>query len=253
MADNENRYDMLNGSDREEEIRIKKMRQGVIPDTENEKYVKEKEEKEKIKPSFKEKCQNIWYHSKWTILISSFFAVAIIMLTLQAINAEKYDTTVMLCSFDYYQQESLDNIESKLVDYIEDIDGDGKKNVSVYQAFYNETPDSVDYMGIESAMQARIMAEIANGENCLFIIEKGLLDDLSQKGVFLDLRETLSIEEENAVYGVSIKDSRLLAYDDFEKTREDYYLAIRVYKEGTDKELYNAQLDALKKIYSEIK
>ena len=42
------RYDMLNNTDRDEAIRLMKIKQGLIPDTESEAYQREKEEREKL-------------------------------------------------------------------------------------------------------------------------------------------------------------------------------------------------------------
>jgi len=251
LSDNENRYDMLNGTDREEEIRIRKIRQGIIENTENEKYLKEKEERENAPLSFKEKLTNFWFHYKTTVIICSLAAVAIAFLTVQGITKERYDATVLFCTHMPFLQESIEKVETKLVDYFPDIDNNGEINVTLYQAYYKEEPD--EYIATDDAMRTRIMAEIAAGENCLFIVEEDILNDLSKKGAFLDLRETLGINSDKPVYSVSIKDSPLFSHEDFEKTRENYNLAIRVYKKGTDKQAYNAQLEALKKIYNEIK
>ena len=251
MADNENRYDMLNGADREEEIRIRKIRQGVIENTENENYLKEKEERENAPVSFKDKFKNFWFHYKTTVIICSLVAAAITFLTVQGINKERYDATVLFCTHMPFLQESIEGVEAKLGDYFSDVDNNGEVNVSLYHAYYKQEPD--EYIATDDAMRTRIMAEIAVGENCLFIVENDILEDLSSKGAFLDLREVLDIKSNKPVYSVSIKDSKLFEADVFDKERENYYLAIRVYKEGTSKESYNAQLEALKKIYEEIK
>ena len=251
IDEKDTRYDMLDDSDRAEEIRIKKMKQGLIDNTENEQYVKEKEEAEKIPVSFKEKLSNFWYHYKWTVIVVGFFIVGGAILTFQSIFAERYDTTVLLCSHTYYEESVIENLSIKLADYIDDIDKDGKKSIGVFQAYYKEE-SNVEVTDYEKSLQARIMAEITSGENCIFIMEKALLDDLASKGAFVDLRETLSLTETDAVYGVNIKDSRLFANQSFDKTKDDYYIALRVYKEGTSKEAYQSQLDAVKKIYAEI-
>lgn len=251
MADNDNRYNMQDSTDREEAIRIKKIRQGIIDNTENESYIKEKEERENAPLSFKEKIKNFWFHYKWTVLLCSFFAVAITFLTIQGITKERYDATVLFCTHRPFMQSSIDNIETKLGEYFSDVDNNGKINIALYQAYYKEEPD--DYIATDDAMRTRIIAEIASGENCLFIMEEDILSDLSKRGAFLDLREIFDIKSDKAVYGISLKDSRIFSNEDFEKTRENYYMAIRIYKKGTSKESYNAQLDALKKIYNEIK
>lgn len=251
IDEKDTRYDMLDDSDRAEEIRIKKMKQGLIDNTENEEYIKEKEEAEKIPVSFKEKLTNFWYHYKWTVFVVGFFVIGGAILTAQSIFTEKYDTTVLLCSHTYYEESVIENLSTKLADYVDDIDGNGKKSVGVFQAYYKEE-SGVEVTDYEKSLQARIMAEITSGENCIFIMEKALLDDLASKGAFADLNEMLSLNEKDAVYGVNIKDSRLFANKSFDNTKDDLYIAIRIYKDGTSKDSYQAQVDAVKKIYAEI-
>lgn len=249
MSEN-NRYNMLSSDDREEAIRIKKMRQGVIPDTENEEYIKEKQKQQEIPVSFKEKIQNFWYHYKWTTIVVTFFAIAIGFLTYQAVTTEKYDTTIMICSNTFFSDEDLNSVAENFGEYIGDVDKNGKVSVGVVQSSYNEALQNDGYIGLDEAMKARIMAEIASGENCIFVVENSVLDYLSQKGVFLDLREELSIKSESEVYSVSLENSNILSHTDFEKIKDNYSIAIRVHKKGIDEKLYNTQLNAVKEIYN---
>ena len=251
MPNDEKSYDMLNDSDRQEAIRIKKMKRGLIPDTENEKYEQEKAIREAAPVSFKEKCINFWYHYKWTVFVVGFLAVAATFLTIQGINRKEYDTTVMLCCYTYYDDESLSQIANGFAEYVTDIDGDGKISIGVFQANYKADEEG-GFTGFETALQSRIMSEIASGKNCIFVLEKELLDTLAEKGVFADLRELISAEGDSEVYGISLKDSALLDGKSFDKARDNYYLAVRVFKEGGSREAYDLQVDAVKKLYQDI-
>ena len=134
---------------------------------------------------------------------------------------------------------------------MDDVDGDGKVIVSAFQASYNEIYEADRYTGHENAMQARIMAEIANGENCLFVIEKEIFDIMLQRGVFLDLRETLGIKSDEKVFGIDVTASELLTDAKVGDSGNTYYMAIRVKKDDTDQKQYDAQLKALKRIYEQ--
>ncbi len=247
MPTDQKRYDMLDSTDIDEAIRLKKIKQGLIPDTENEAYLREKEEKEKAPVTLEEKWNNFWYHYKWTVIVVSFAVIAGAFLVYQAVTREKYDTTLLLGTYTYYSDAQLKEITESFEKYMPDADKNGEVNVGIFQAKYIGENSDDEPTGYEGSMHARIMSEITSGENCIFILEKELLDSLSEKGVFADLKE-LSITEENT-FGICLKDSDLLSMKDFGETRDNLYIALRVYKEGTDKEAYKAQTDALSKLY----
>ncbi len=240
------RYDMLDSTDRDEAIRLKKVRQGLIPDTENEAYLKEKAEKEKTPVTLEEKWSNFWYHNKWTVLVVGFAVIAAAFLTYQGITREKYDTTLLLGTYTYYSEAQLEEISEKFEKYMPDADKSGEVNVGIFQARYLTEETENEATGYEGSMHARIMSEITSGENCIFILEKELLDALSQNGVFADLGE-LGISSEST-YGVSLKDSDLFSSDSFKETSDNLFVALRVYKKGTDEEHYKHQLTALENL-----
>ena len=241
------RYDMLDKTDREEEIRLKKIRQGLIPDTENEAYLKEKEEKEKAPVTLEEKWNNFWYHYKWTVLVVSLAVIAGSFLIYQSVTRERYDTTLLMATYTYYDDAQLEKITTGFGEYMTDSDKNGEISVGIFQAKYISENSDDEPTGYEGSMHARIMSEIASGENCIFIAEKEILDSLANEGVFADLKE-LSITEQST-FGISLKDTELLSAKEFEDTRDNLYIALRVYKKGTDLENYNAQKEALSKLY----
>lgn len=250
MPEQKNRYNMLDTSDREEAIRIKKMKQGLIPDTENEEYLKKKKEESEKPVTPKEKWDNFWYHYRWTVLAVGFFVVAVSFLTIQALTREKYDTTLMLGNYTYFSQEQLDSITDSFSKYIKDVDGDGKKSVSIFQAKYIAEGSDEEATGVESSMHARIITEIASGQNNIFIMEKELLEPLIQKGAFADLK-SLNITKESG-FSFCVKDSKLFKNKLFSNEDDNLYMAVRVYKKGTDKEKYDCQVEAVKKLYNEM-
>lgn len=244
----EKRYDMISSSDREEEIRIKKIKQGLIPDTESEKYQREKEERENAPVTLEEKWKNFWYHNKVTVFIVGFIVISVAFLTIQSIFKEVYDTTVLFCTYSNYEDGSLQKLSEDLEKVIPDMDGNGEVNVGVFQASYTAPGETPTQDGYEQALQSRIMAEIYSGENCIFISQKEYMDYLAENDVFADLRDVLGLEGNEPIYSVSIADAPILKDKAFDKERDNFYIGIRVYKEGTDKKSYNAQVKAVKAI-----
>ncbi len=241
MSEENKRYDA-----RKEAIRIKKIRQGLVEDTENLEYLKEKEEKEKNPPTFKEKAANYWYHNKLFIIIGAFLIAAVSFLTYQGFTKERYDTTVMFCTYSYYDDSVITKLSTDFGKYMNDTDKNGEVNVGIFQASYSAPGEVPDQSGYEQALMSRIMSEVFVGENCIFICEKELMDSLSEKGVFADLRQVLGIKSEKPIYGINISNSPLIKDKAFDESRKNCYISIRVYKEGTDKDNYNAQINAVK-------
>lgn len=239
---------MLNSSDREEEIRIKKIKQGLIPDTEGEQYQREKEERENTPMTLEEKWKNFWYHNSVTVFIVGFIVLAVGFLTYQSLTKEVYDTTVLLCTYSYYEDETVQKLSENIEKVMTDIDGNGEVSVGVFQASYTEPGETATDTDFEQSLQSRIMAEIYTGENCIFLVQKEYMDYLAGNNVFADLREVLNVEGKETVYGVSIADCSLLQDEAFDKERDNFYIALRVYKEGTDKKAYEAQVNAVKSI-----
>lgn len=244
----EKRYDMLNSSDREEEIRIKKIKQGLIPDTENEQYQKEKEERENAPMTLEEKWKNFWYHNKVFVLIFGFIIVFGGIFTFQSIFKEVYDTTILFCTYSYYDDATLQKLSSSLEEVMPDMDGNGEVNVGVFQASYTAPGEMISDTKYEQALQSRVMAEIYTGENCIFICQKEYMDYLAENDVFADLRDVLGLEGDKPIYSISIADAPILKDKAFDKERDNFHIGIRIYKEGTDKKAYDAQVNAVKAV-----
>ena len=98
------------------------------------------------------KLQNFWYHNKWTVIIVAFFACVVLVCTLQMINKDKQDVTVLYGTTEYLDAQEraafLSAVQSLLP---EDYDKDGHKTVAMvdYQIFseqelYEEIETEVD-------------------------------------------------------------------------------------------------------------
>ncbi|MEE1280182.1 MAG: hypothetical protein UHH95_05055 [Oscillospiraceae bacterium] len=248
MSEQDKRNDKFGDDARAQAIRIKKIRQGLIHDTENEAYEKEKAQREATPVSTKDKIKNFWYHNKLFVIIGCFIVVVVSFMTYQSFTKERYDTTLLLCSYSFYDEGTTEQLSQEFGKYMTDTDGNREVNVGVFQANFTAPGEVEDQTGYEQALQSRIMAEIYVGENCIFIMQKEIMDSLAEKEVFADLRELIGAEGQEPVYGVSIANSSLFKDKVFDNDRGDYYVGIRVYKEGTDKAAYDAQVNAVKEL-----
>lgn len=73
---------------------------------------------------------NFWYHNKWTVIISAFFAVVLIVGLVQIFTKEAYDTSILYGGPYRMNAEERADFEG-LIDGLcpSDYDGDGEKNV----------------------------------------------------------------------------------------------------------------------------
>lgn len=75
--------------------------------------------------------ENFWYHHKWTFLGGVFLAVILIVLVTQLITRDTPDYHVVLMTKQSYLQPELAAMEDLLAKYGEDLDGDGKVEVTI--------------------------------------------------------------------------------------------------------------------------
>lgn len=96
--------------------------------------------------------QNFWYHNKWTVIVVAFFACVILVCTVQMINKDKNDVTVLCGTTEYLDAEERRALLSAIEQVLpEDYDKDGDKSVAMvdYQIFseqelYEEIETEID-------------------------------------------------------------------------------------------------------------
>lgn len=75
---------------------------------------------------------NFWYHHKWTVIISLFFAVILIIGVLQICNRESYDIQVAVAVPYTMNAEERDDFLSLLSRFSKDYNGDGDTMVYLH-------------------------------------------------------------------------------------------------------------------------
>lgn len=98
------------------------------------------------------KLQNFWYHNKWTVIVSLFFAIVIIVCTVQMFSKEKYDVSIVYGGTVRMDAEQRAAFLSAVQDVMpDDFDGNGKKAVGLveFQIFsedelYTEIETEID-------------------------------------------------------------------------------------------------------------
>jgi hypothetical protein len=224
---------------REEEIKLKQMKQGLIE-------VEHKDEAAVIIPKTpKEKLQNYWYHFKWhTIGAVALIAVFAVM-CVQCVTREKYDFITVVFTHSVIESGRVEKIEEYLEQYATDIDGDGKVSVQVVDcSVIDENPNSPLTQTSMGKLQSLIAAE---PKAVLFLFDdKGYetLSKISGQGILE--AEALALPEEfyKACDGEA----------DYEKLPKELKISYRrvggtmLEKDKTANEVYKV----CKKIYDEL-
>ena len=164
---------------REEEIKLKQMRQGLIePEVKDEAAVI-------IPKTPKEKWQNYWYHFKWHTIGAVLLTAVLAVMVTQCLSREKYDFITIVYTHSPIESGRIEKMEEYLEQYAEDIDGDGKVSVEVVDcSFIDTNTNSQTNQAAMAKIQAMIAAE---PKAVLYIIDKKGMNDLNalnEKGFF---------------------------------------------------------------------
>lgn len=172
------------------------------------------EAKEMVKDmSFGEKIKYFWDYYKVHTLIALVVAVLIAITVYQVVNTEKYDLEISYYGKTYITDEMKNEIEDKLEQYIEDLDGDGKKEVNL---IVNNSLSEAEYAANE---QIKFISEVSAASYSAYILDNDkykilLPDDADDEDRELVSSYELNIndsiggiigESENQLYWCTVK------------------------------------------------
>lgn len=188
------------------------------------------------------KLQNFWYNNKWTVIVVAFFAVVLIVCSVQMFSKEKYDLSVVYGGTVHMSAEEreafLSCVESMMP---KDYDNDGKKSVALidYQVFstdelYEEVETVID--GQETVVLEEKVAAHWNTEQYSSLQGALRMGEYSICFASPYIYETLL--KDKAVLISSVTDVPVLSYDGkaVELRDTDFYSynqAIKVLPEDT--------------------
>ncbi len=185
----------------------------------------------------KEWFSYVWDYYKWHILIG----IAVIGLTAFTVyetsNTVKYDTNINFISTSVILQEDADKIADACETISKDIDGNGETNISFSQL--NFTQETTKDANVYTSVISMMMATFAVEEEYIYIVDEKMMNDIvnmeSTEGLFVPTKKWADIDNEDSVYGVSLKNSTVLKENGVDAT--DLYIMIR--------ECYNTKDDSL--------
>ena len=126
--------------------------------------------------SFSEKISHFWYYYKFHTIAVLVIALLIGVTVHQALTKEKYDLKIAYYGSVAFSDEQAEALRVYLPDYIEDIDENGEKTVSVsIQSVGSEAVDQSYRM----AVMQKLWAEIAAGVNSIYILDEEFYNQLA--------------------------------------------------------------------------
>ena len=126
-----------------------------------------KEAKEMVKNlPFKDKVKHFWYYYKIHTIAAAFILLLVGITIYQSVTQEKYDLEISYYGNELISEEQEKEIEEKLAQYVEDVDGDGQKKVHL---IVNSILDEGEY-----AMYAntKFTAEVSAAAYSAYILDE---------------------------------------------------------------------------------
>lgn len=149
----------------QEFLRLKKMQSGEIAPP-------PKPSEESVKPqTAQEKAGNFWFYYRWHIIVGVFAAVVLSILISQCAGKEKFDTRIVLFTYDNYLDLQTAAMEEYFEGFCPDYDGNGEVNVGVTSCSYSKNQfANVDYNNTMATKLQSIL--VAQRDIVLFIVDE---------------------------------------------------------------------------------
>ncbi len=195
----------------------------------------------------------VWHYYKVPI-ISVAIAIFLLIITVVEIkNTIHYDVSVNYVATDMFADESVERFTEQASAAIEDSNNDGEKHASFTQV--NFTLDAMQSAEHLTALENKLMALLASGEEMLFIFDKIMLDDVlnmhAAEGIFVPITEWCDAEisdeqlyyHENEPCAIALSGSTFM-----EKLGLDasgMYLAVRMNYKPDDTDLEKRYLNSV--------
>lgn len=201
------------------------------------------EQKQKI--TFKDRVSNIWYYYKWMIIIAGVLVLALIIATVQLIDQKDNDIDMLYIGAGVLSVSDNGKLKDFVADYINDINGDGTKQVGLLEL--TATTDNVsridgesvtiDYDTNKSVLQ-RFETEVRAGDALIYLCDDYYYERLKSAGVLAPLSSVLESyempERTYDEYGVYLKDLGLSLAPGFSSLPDTTIVCLRRSPENDD-------------------
>ena len=181
---------------------------------------------------FAKKLDNFWYHHKWKVIIVAFFAITLLVCTVQMCGRVEPDIYVMYAGPYKFGQSDARNFESAFATITPDRNGDDRTIVELYDSYIlsdEQIMGEVEKIGENAVVNYEMFAsnreafdqQILAGDTVICLLDPHLyesvfvLDDTGEKqSGFLPLADVLGYTPDYAVdaYSVRVGDTPMGKY-----------------------------------------
>lgn len=182
----------------------------------------EREARETVKNmSFLDRVKHFWYYDKVKLFVV-IAVIAVVAYTIyQLVTAEKYDLEVAYYGEREFTEEQIESFEQYLSENIEDINGDGERNVKFTVVTYTQQQTINEY---GMAINQKFLMELSAGTACAYIVSPDFYGALNSESW-----------EEIADSVLELKDSK--AYGEIlGETEDERWITKSVYEKEQGKE-----------------
>lgn len=217
-------------------IRLKKMQAGELE--------AEKKEETKKPETFSDKLSNLFYYHKYKLIAAVIAIIAAVYFIFSAVTAVHYDAKAVIFCFEYFSEENRQDVADYLEGYYEDINGNGKIELSVVDCSFVSGLDTAQYA---NTMMTKIQALLVGEKDAmLFLLDEDSLKHLNS------ISKNVELFAEDGI--VELSDQFYDVLGDETKTAQNgkRYLCLRSIDgttlEGEAEENYKAAKKALERI-----
>lgn len=158
-----------------------------------------REAREAVKSmSFLDRLKHFWYYNKLKVIVIITLIAVVSYTIFQLVTAEKYDLEVAYYGERGFTEEQIESFKQYLSENIEDINGDGKKNVQFTVVTYTQQQTINEY---GMAINQKFMMELSAGTAYAYIVSPdfyGALNSESWEGIadsVLELKDSKAYGE----------------------------------------------------------
>lgn len=187
-----------------------------------------------VPPKFTKKWwEYFWDYYKIHVLVTAFVVLCVGITAVQCATREKFDLNMIYFGSTYHGEDNSNAVANGLEQFIEDVDGNGEKNIFLQELMISNQPGQEQY---DYAIQTKFDLSFQDNYTFLYLIDednaKNMLGRGYSDGVFIPVEEwakdtqseTLS-DDKGVDYGVSLKDSKYLNENGY--SNEKLYLLVK--------------------------
>ena len=183
---------------------------------------------EKPKRFTKEWWPYFFDYYKWHTLAAIFIIIVAVTSIMQAINAPKYDLSILFAAEEFAPDNLQSALEDSLPTVISDCDQNDDKKIGFMAINLGGAETDMQYAG---AMKTKLELELAAGDSFIYIFKRPVAEFYSTSYYFLpvpdwcDISGKVGTSADGTMYGVSLANSKVLK--DSGVNSDDLYILIR--------------------------